>query len=75
MAHKDDLKAYKKRWEAVEAVQREESLNSSLELRWKQLNSIYGIAQGLGLIQPDLSEYGVYERWAALKEKMTLPKA
>ncbi|MBN1537429.1 MAG: hypothetical protein JW908_11900 [Anaerolineales bacterium] len=75
LAQKDELKAYKKRWEDVETVQREESINSSFNLRWKQLNSIYRMAQGLGVIQPDLSEYGVYERWATLKEKLTIPKA
>ncbi len=71
MAQVDDLKAYRTRWEAVNAIQREEHLSASLELRWQQLNSIYGMAQGLGVIQPDLSENGVYERWAKLKEKLT----
>ncbi len=74
MAQTDDLKAYRKRWDAVNAIQKEERLNSSIILRWQQLNSIFGMAQGLGIIQPDLSEIGVYERWAKLKENLTSPK-
>lgn len=74
MAEMDDLKAYRKRWDAVNAIQKEERLNPSMALRWQQLNSIFGMAQGLGLIQPDLSENGVFERWAKLKANLTSPK-
>ena len=71
MALKKDLLAYQARWAAVEAVQRNERINASLELRWRQLNAAYGIAKGLGLLKPDPSEAGVFERWAKLKEKLT----
>jgi LPS O-antigen subunit length determinant protein (WzzB/FepE family) len=69
MTLKDDLRAYQARWNAVEAIQREERLSAPLELRWQQLNAAYGIAKGLGLLRPDPSEAGVFERWAKLKEK------
>jgi len=77
MSLKQDLKAYQTRWEVVEAIQREERRSASLELRWRQLNAVYGMAKGLGLLQRDLSEAGVFERWALLKEKATTqhPKA
>ena len=70
MALADDLKAYRARWNAVEAVQRKERLSSSLSLRWQQLNIAYGMAKSLGWLRPDLSEVGVFERWAKLKERV-----
>jgi hypothetical protein len=69
MTLKSDLKAYQARWSAVEAIQREERRSASLTLRWQQLNAAFGMAKVLGLLQPDPSELGVYERWARLKEK------
>ena len=76
MALKDDLRAYQERWKAVEAIETEERRSASIGLRWQQLNTAYGIAKELGLLQPDPSELGVFERWANLKEKATsqLPK-
>ena len=64
----EDLSAYQARWKAVEAVQREERRSASFELRWRQLNAAYGMAKGLGLLQPDPSEVEVFEQWAKLKE-------
>jgi len=71
MTLKSDLIAYQARWAAVEAIQREERRSASLALRWQQLNAAYGMAKGLGLLQPDLSEMEVFIRWAKLKEKAT----
>ena len=71
MALKHDLRSYQARWKAVEEIQAEERKSASLELRWQQLNAAYGMAKGLGLLQPDLSEMEVFERWAKLKEKTT----
>ena len=71
MALKHDLRAYQARWKAVEEIQAEERKSASLELRWQQLNAAYGMAKGLGLLQPNLSEMEVFERWAKLKEKTT----
>ncbi len=71
MTLKDDLAAYQARWAEVEALQREEQRSASLSLRWQQLNAVYGMAKGLGLLQPDPSEIIVFERWAKLKEKVT----
>ena len=69
MALKQDLQTYIARWHAIEAVQAEERRSASLSLRWQQLNAAYGIARGLGLLQPDASEAGVFAKWAKLKEK------
>jgi hypothetical protein len=77
MTLKDDLKAYQAGWAEVEAVVTEQRRTASLELRWRQLNSAYAMAKGLGLLREDPSEAGVFERWAKLKEKAArqLPKA
>jgi hypothetical protein len=69
MTLKDDLKAYQARWAEVEAVVAEERRTASLELRWRQLNTAYAMAKGLGLLRKDPSEAGVFERWAKLKDQ------
>jgi len=69
---KSDLQAYRNRWDAVEVFLAEERRSASLKLRWRQLNAAYGLAKGLGLLRPDLSELDVFERWAKLKEKETM---
>ena len=69
MPLKDDIKTYQARWAEVDAIVEEERRTASLELRWRQLNSAYAMAIGLGLHQEDPSENGVFERWAKLKEK------
>ena len=77
MTLKDDLRAYQERWAAIDAIQQEERRSAPVELRWRQLNTAYAMARGLGLLREDPSEAGVFERWAALKEKATsqLPQA
>ena len=73
MSLRDDLRAYRERWLAVEEIERQEQRNASLELRWRQLNAAYGMAKELGLLRSDPSESGVFERWAKLKEKAADP--
>jgi hypothetical protein len=64
----DDIKAYRARWAEVEAHVNNERRTTTLELRWKQLNSAYALAKDLGLLSEDPSEVGVFESWAKLKE-------
>jgi hypothetical protein len=66
---KEDLQADQARWAEVNAVIKGERRSASLELRWRQLNSAYAMAKGLGLHRPDKGEAGVIERWVKLKEK------
>ena len=63
------LKAYRDRWQAVAEIERQELRNASIELRWRQLNSVIKIAMGLGILKSDEKETEVYQRWAMLKEK------
>jgi hypothetical protein len=63
------LKAYIDRWQAVAEIERQELRNAPYELRWQQLNTVIGMAIGLGILIPDEHEAEVYQRWAKLKEK------
>jgi hypothetical protein len=63
------LKAYRARWEAVAEIERQELQTASLELRWRQLNAVVGMAIGLGINTPAEDEIEVFQRWAELKEK------
>lgn len=64
-----DIHFYIERWKAVEEIERQERRSSSMELRWKQLNAIWGLAKILGFsFEPDESELIVYALWAKLKE-------
>jgi len=69
MALKDEMKAYRDRWKAVAEIERKEQQAASIEFRWQQLNSVIGLAIGLGILKADQSEEGIYQRWAKLKEK------
>ena len=66
---KDDLKAYKARWVEVEAIIAQERRSASLELRWQQLNTAFGMGKVLKLTREDSSEMEVIERWKKIKEK------
>ncbi|MDZ7399384.1 MAG: hypothetical protein ONB37_04375 [candidate division KSB1 bacterium] len=66
------VKEFRDQWQAVAAIEAEEQLNASIELRWQQLNSILRMAIGLGLplndsIEDDLV---VYQRWAKLRSML-----
>jgi hypothetical protein len=65
------LKAYLARWQAVEEIERQELQTATLDLRWQQLNSVIGMAIGLGIYQPVEDEIEVFQRWAKLKENTT----
>ena len=57
-----------KRWNAISAVEKKELKQTSIDLRWKQLNSIYSLARELGL-KPvvDHDAERVRERWRKIK--------
>ncbi len=65
-----DLKAYIARWQAVAEIEQRELQTASLELRWRQLNAVIGMALGLGIFNSDESEAEIHQRWANLKEKL-----
>jgi hypothetical protein len=62
------VKQFRERWQAVEAVEVEEQRAASVNLRWKQLNALWQLALGMGLLPlPDEAENLVRQRWARLK--------
>lgn len=67
MILKDEFIAYRARWQAVAEVEVEEQKAASYELHWMQLNAIYSLASGLGILMADPSEKDIYRRWAVLK--------
>ncbi len=62
------MKQFRKRWQAVAALEREEQREASVALRWQQLNAILRLAMGLGLpLREQFEEEIVRQRWAKLK--------
>jgi hypothetical protein len=63
-----DIKFYRERWKAVEEIERQELRAMSLDEHWRQINSLFQFALGLGLIRSDDDgEMDVLFRWAQLK--------
>ena len=69
MTQKDDWIAYQDRWQAVAIVELQELRATTVETKWRQLNSIVSLAIRIGIFRPDPSEELVYQQWAKLKEK------
>ena len=69
MTQKDDWIAYQDRWQAVAIVELQELRATTVETKWRQLNSIVNLAIRIGIFRPDPSEELVYQQWAKLKEK------
>jgi hypothetical protein len=69
------LRAYRAQWQAVAEIEHQELQNATLESRWQQLNSIVGIAIGLGINKSTEDDIEVFQRWAKLKEKASRLKS
>jgi hypothetical protein len=67
----EDVKAYRRRWEAVAEIEAAEQRAASPELRLHQLASAWAIGLALGMTRDEASEMEVMLRWAKLKEKLT----
>jgi len=66
----EEVIAYRERWRAVEAIEQAERRRATPELRWRQLNALVAMAQGLGLVASDAGEAGGHARWATLRRRM-----
>ncbi len=53
----------------MEEVERQELRQASPELRWRQLNAVYGLGLALGWLATDdpLEEERIWERWQRLR--------
>jgi hypothetical protein len=60
---------FRDRWQVVNSIEILEQRAAPLTLRWQQLNSLIGMAMGLGIFQPglDKKEDEVSRRWLKLK--------
>jgi hypothetical protein len=70
--NRQQAKEFKERWQAVAAVEAMEQRTASVSLRWQQLNAIFQMALGLGLLlaEDDAEVATVRHRWAVLKEAL-----
>jgi len=69
MISKEAMVAYQRRYQAVAEIELQELRTTSIEMKWRQLNSVINLAKHMGIFSPDPSEEVVYKRWATLKEK------
>jgi hypothetical protein len=68
---KQDLQAYRERWQAVAEVETRESQQASIAQRWRQFNAILRMAVALELTMPqdDIGEIiAIRQRWQRLQE-------
>jgi hypothetical protein len=66
---KSDVIAYLNRWDVVQKIEREEMLSRTMQQRWLQLNSLFGLAVELKLFENigNTDEEAVWQRWAELR--------
>ena len=63
---------FRARWQAVAAAEAKEQATASITLHWQQLNAIFQLAMGLGLLPLEESENeSAYHHWALLKGNVT----
>lgn len=68
--NEEDAKAYLSRWKVIERLQQEESRQTTIRDRWKQLNAIRRRAVRLGISRStDDGEMEVFSRWSLIREK------
>lgn len=71
MLDRDMLEAYQSRWQAVNDFEMLERQQTSITLRWRQMNALFAMASALGLVMPhdETSENDVtIGRWNRLVE-------
>jgi len=71
---KQNLQAFRERWQAVVEIEQSELQQMSIEQRWRQFNAILRMAVALELTLPqdDLAEIVVIrQRWQRLQEALS----
>ena len=64
----EKIKEFRANWQAVAAVENAEQRAASVDLRWRQLNTLVALASGLGLsMTAEEDETELVRRWAKLK--------
>jgi hypothetical protein len=69
--NKAALTAYKNRWAAVSKIEQDELRQSSIAERWRTLNALVRMADGLNLsrLEDEVQISAVRNRWALLRER------
>ena len=68
MNDKDLIKLSMERWRVIDAFQKHEASQETIEIRWNQLNALRQTAYDLGInLKDDDSISLVRERWVRLK--------
>lgn len=68
---KADASAFKKRWRLVSAREAEEMHATSIAVKWKHFNALFGMARALGWTEPmRLGEDEVRKRWMRLRKAL-----
>ena len=62
---------FRARWQAVKAVESEEQKTTSIALRFQQMDAVFKMGMGLGLLrtEDDAEVEVVRRRWVMLKDK------
>lgn len=70
---KQDVQAFRDRWQAVAEIETRELQQASIAQRWRQFNAILQMAVALELVLPqdDIAEIVVVrQRWQRLREAL-----
>ena len=68
--NRQQAREFRERWEAVAAIEARELRDASISLRWQQMNAIFRLAMGLGLLESEEDDpevNAVRRRWLRLK--------
>lgn len=64
------IKLYQERWQTLCEFEKQEALLETIEMRWRQVNYLYGMAKAMGIKQDEEKEDRmVRARWLKLINK------
>jgi hypothetical protein len=66
------MKIFRDRWRSVEEIETREQRSATIAERWQQLNTIFSLGKGLGILGSDdpEEELIIRKRWQTLQKKM-----
>ena len=67
---KNEARAFKQRWDAVNAAERQELASTSVAQIFRQLEAFFASARQLGWTDLTAEDDGVWERWARLRKRV-----
>ena len=67
---KQEARAFKQRWDAVNAAERQELASTPVAQKFRQLEALIASARQLGWTDLTAEDDGVWERWARLRKRV-----